>query len=151
MRRQPRRTFVLALSLFSVLLATSCNVAVPDRVALPSFDTASLERLVDDAIAEVGAVGGSTVVELPATLAALLEQHQIDLPPLPSNAAEICDTLGTPGVSSVAGGALGSVIETLASGTDVGLIVGILVAVVFRTCPAWTPHLESALDQILGR
>ena len=147
-------------SLLSLLLATallvSCGSGPPalPSIELPSFDTSAIERLVEDAIAEVERVAASPPaielpqVELPPELETLLEERNIQLPPLPSNAAEICAALGTP-VGAAASTGLSSVIQHLLIGGEVGLVVGVLVTVVSRTCPVWMPHLETAVEQLL--
>lgn len=138
----------LALALIIVLGCSGASVARPS-VELPNVDTAALQRLVDDAIAEVDRLAATTSIELPPDLAALLGANNIALPALPSNANDICQSLGTPGVSTVAGAGLSTLIETLATGTEVGLVVGLLVTVVFRTCPIWMPHLETSIEHLL--
>jgi hypothetical protein len=113
------------------------------------FDTSEVEQLLRDAIAEIDHLAASPpAIDLPVDLASLLEQNGVGLPPLPSNAAEICDTLGTPGLAGATGAGLGAIIERFASGGEVGLAAGLLVTVVFSTCPAWSPHLETALEAL---
>ena len=56
--------------------------------------------------------------------------------------------MGFPGASAVTGAGLGAVIDGLA-GLELGLVVGLLVTVVFRTCPTWSPHLVQAIEQLL--
>src|SRR5687768_9893231 len=121
----------LVLALILTVGCTGSQVALPTfelptfelpRIELPSFDTAELERLVDDALAEVDRLGSDIRDELPPDLLALLDQHDIEPPALPSNSNEICAGLGTPGVSTIAGAGLTTLIEALASGTEVGLI-----------------------------
>ena len=132
------------------MVAIGCGgtgMAVP-TFDVPQFDTAAVDRLIQDAQAEVNRLA-STPIELPTEVAALLEEHNIRVPALPSNAAEICQALGTPGVGTVASAGLATLIESLVAGGEVGGVVGIMVAVVFRTCPAWMPHLETALEQVL--
>jgi hypothetical protein len=118
-------------------------------IELPTIDTAALQAQVDAALAEVGNVAQNPPqIDLPPDLGALLAEHQIQLPPLPSNAQEICEAMGFPGASTVAGAGLGAAIDALA-GLETGLVVGLLVTVVFRTCPIWSPHLEQALEELL--
>ena len=135
-----------------VAIIVSCGVGqaptIP-AIELPSIDTAALQTLVDDALAEVGNLTENPPqIDLPPDLATLLAEHQIELPPLPTNAQEICDAMGIPGASTVAGAGLGAVLDGLA-GLEVGLVVGLLVTVVFRTCPIWSPHLEQAIEDLL--
>ena len=118
-------------------------------IELPTIDTAALQTLIDDAAAQVGTLTENPPqIDLPPELDTLLAEHQIELPPLPTNAQEICDAMGFPGASTVAGGGLGAVIDGLA-GLEVGLVVGLLVTVVFKTCPIWSPHLEQAIEDLL--
>ena len=56
--------------------------------------------------------------------------------------------MGFPGANTLAGAGLGAVIDGLA-GLEVGLVVGLLVTVVFKTCPIWSPHLEQAIEDLL--
>jgi len=133
-----------------MVVALGCGgsgVAVP-TFDLPQFDTAALDRLVNDARTEVDRLA-STPIELPPEVAALLEEHNIRVPALPSNAGEICQALGTPGVGTLASAGLAALIEGMVTGGEVGGVVGIMVAVVFRTCPMWMPHLETALQEVL--
>ena len=130
-------------------VACGAEIRLP-QVELPTFDTSSVTRLVDDAATEAGRVASSiSIDEIPAGLASLLEENDIRLPPLPSNAAEICGAMGVPGVSSLASAGLSEVIGTFAAGGEVGIVVGILVTVVFKTCPDWSPHLENAIGELL--
>ena len=138
---------LLALVAVIVVACGGTGMAVP-TFELPQFDTAAIDRLVDEARAEVDRLA-STPIELPPDMAALLAEHDIEVPALPSNAPEICAALGTPGASSVASAGLAGLIESVAAGGEAGGVVGIMVAVVFRTCPVWMPHLESALEQVL--
>lgn len=136
--------------LLAALLSASCGagaVALP-TIELPSFDTAEIERLVDEALVEVDRLA-SSAVDVPPQLAALLEENGNQLPALPSNADEICEALGTPGVSSLASAGIGALIEQLVAGGEVGLVVGLLVVVTSRTCPIWMPHVETAAEQLL--
>ena len=137
----------IALVLVSAIGCGGTGVAVP-TFEVPQFDTAAVDRLIDDARAEVDRLA-STPIELPPAVAALLEEHNIRVPALPSNAEEICEALGTPLVGTAASAGLAALIESIVSGGEVGGVVGIMVAVVFRTCPVWMPHLETALDQVL--
>jgi hypothetical protein len=131
------------------VVGCGADIRLP-QVELPTFDTSSVSRLLGDAAAEAGRVASSiSIDEIPAELAALLEKNDIRLPPLPSNAAEICGAMGVPGVSSLAGAGLSEVIGTFAAGGEVGVIVGVLVTVVFKTCPEWSPHLENAIAGLL--
>ena len=137
-------------------LLVSCGSGAPalPSIQLPSFDTTAIEQLLEDAIAEVERVAASPPaielpqVELPAELETLLEEQNIELPPLPSNATEICAALGTP-VGAAASTGLNTVIQHLLIGGEIGLVVGVLVTVVSRTCPVWMPHLETAVEQLL--
>ena len=135
-------------------IAVACTGEMPTMptipsIELPTIDTASLQQQVDSALAEVGNLTQDPPdIELPADLAALIAQHQIELPPLPSNAQEICDVMGFPGASTITGAGLGAAIEMLA-GLELGLVIGLLVTVVFRTCPDWSPHLVEAVEQLL--
>jgi hypothetical protein len=139
-------------------LLTACGASAPalPSIQLPSFDTTAIEDLVSDAIAEVERVVASPPaidlppVELPPELATLLDDQDIQLPPLPSNAAEICQALGTPAGTAASTG-LSTVIQHLLIGGEAGLVVGVLVTVVSRTCPVWMPHLETAVEQVLRR
>lgn len=142
------RLISIALALLIAVGCVGPSVALP-TFNLPSFNTAELERLVDDALAQVDRAAAAASIELPSDLAQVLADNNITLPAPPTNATEICATLGIPGASAVAGAGLTSLIEALATGTEVGLVVGLLVAVVFRTCPIWMPHLETAIDQVL--
>ncbi len=133
-------------------IAVSCSGSGPvlPSFELPTFDTAAVQELVDEAIAEVGRVTASPpAIELPPSLAALLEENDIRLPPLPSNVTEICQALGTPGVGAAASAGLSGLIESLIAGAESGLVIGMLVTVVVRTCPAWTPYLETAIKELL--
>jgi hypothetical protein len=146
---------VRARLLAAALIASfglSCTVSGPaiPSIELPSFDTAAVEQLVQDAIAEVERLAQSPPpIALPPDLASLLEQNNIALPPLPSNAAQICEALGTPGVAGATGAGLSALIETLAAAGEAGPAIGLLVTVVFSTCPIWSPHLETALEGLL--
>jgi len=113
------------------------------------MDTAAVQQLLDDAIAEAERMADTASVELPATLAEILEQNGIELPAAPTKAPEICDALGTPGVGTTAAAALRSLIESFVAGGEVGLAIGLLTTVVFTTCPIWSPHLETAIEQFL--
>lgn len=143
----------------AALLGAACAISTPalpevqlPDVQLPTFDTAGVTRLLDDAAAEVDRLASSvSIEEIPADLAALLEEHDIRLPPLPSNAAEICAAMGTPGVSTIASAGLGEVIGTFASGGEVGIVVGLIVMVVFKTCPEWSPHVENVVQEFFER
>ena len=145
----------LSLLLVAALLI-SCDSTTPalPSIQLPSFDTTAVQQLVEDAVAEVERLAASPPsldlppVELPAELESLLETHNIELPPLPSNATEICAALGTP-VGAAASTGLSAVIQHLLIGGEAGLVVGVLVTVVSRTCPVWLPHLETAVEQLL--
>lgn len=138
---------IIALVLVVAVGCAGTGVAVP-TFELPQFDSAAVDRLVDDARAEVDKLT-STPIELPPDVAALLEAHDIRVPALPSNAEEICQALGTPGDGTVASAGMAALIESLIAGGEVGGVVGIMVAVVFRTCPVWMPPLESALEEVL--
>ena len=137
----------------TLLIACSGTPALPS-IQLPSFDTIAIEELLTDAIAEVERVAASPPaiglppIELPPELADLLEQQDIQLPPLPSNAGEICQALGTP-VGTAASTGLSTVVQNLIIGGETGLVVGVLVTVVSRTCPIWMPHLETAVEQLI--
>lgn len=138
---------LIALVLVAAVGCGGAGLAIP-TFGLPQFDTAAVDRLVRDARAEVDRLA-STPIELPPELAALLGEHDIRVAALPSNAAEICQALGTPGVGTVASAGLAALIEGLVAGGEVGGVVGIMVAVIFRTCPVWMPHLETALEVVL--
>jgi hypothetical protein len=147
MRIRELATILLAAA---VTLACSGEVATIPSIELPTIDTAALEQQVDAALAEVGNLTENPPeIELPAELAALLADHDIQLPPVPSNAQEICEVMRFPGASTVTGAGLGAAIEMLA-GLEVGLVVGLLVTVVFRTCPDWSPHLVEAVEELLA-
>ena len=137
--------------LLTALLAISCSAvdtpALP-TFELPTFDTAALNRLVDNALAEVDRVA-SDPPEVPAELQRLLVENQIELPSVPTNAQEICDVLGVPGVGSIASAGLTTLIEELLVGAELGLVVGLLAVVITKTCPVWMPHLETAIEQVL--
>jgi hypothetical protein len=147
MRIRELATILLAAA---VTLACSGEVATIPSIELPTIDTAALQQQVDAALAEVGNLTENPPeIELPAELAALLADHDIQLPPVPSNAQEICEVMRFPGASTVTGAGLGAAIEMLA-GLEVGLVVGLLVTVVFRTCPDWSPHLVDAVEELLA-
>jgi hypothetical protein len=147
MRIRELATILLAAA---VTLACSGEVATIPSIELPTIDTAALQQQVDAALAEVGNLTENPPeIELPAELAALLADHDIQLPPVPSNAQEICEVMRFPGASTVTGAGLGAAIEMLA-GLEVGLVVGLLVTVVFRTCPDWSPHLVEAVEELLA-
>jgi hypothetical protein len=139
----------------TALLLASCSAAQPPalptfelpEVELPSFDTAAIQDLVDDALAEVDRVAPDPP-ELPADLQRLLAENDIALPAVPTNAQEICDVLGVPGVGSLASAGLATLIEELIVGAELGLVVGLLAVVTVKTCPVWMPHLESAAEQL---
>jgi hypothetical protein len=136
--------------LLPAVFAAACvgAPAVP-TIVLPTIDTTALQQRLDSALAEVGNLTANPPqVELPPDLAAFLDEHQIQLPPLPSNAQEICNVMGFPGASTVAGAGLGAALEMLA-GLEFGLVVGLIVAVVFKTCPLWSPHLVDAFEELL--
>ena len=133
-------------SIALVLAATlvlGCGASAPP---LPSFE---LQQLLDDAIAEAQQLAETASVELPATLAETLEQNGIQLPAVPSNAREICDSLGTPGAGTAPEATLRSLIAKFVTGGEVGLAIGLLTTILFTTCPIWSPHLEPAIDQFL--
>jgi hypothetical protein len=143
------------IALTALLLASCSGVQAPalptfelPQVELPSFDTAAIQDLVDDALAEVDRVA-TDPPELPADLQRLLDENQIELPGVPTNAHEICDVLGVPGVGSLASAGLATLIEELIVGAELGLVVGLLAVVTVKTCPVWMPHLESAVEQVL--
>jgi hypothetical protein len=141
----------VALALVAAISISCSGGQAPTipAIELPSIDTAALQTLVDNALAEVGNLTENPPqIDLPPELATLLAEHQIQLPPLPTNAQEICDAMGFPGSSTLTGAGLGAVIDGL-SGLEVGLVVGLLVTVVFRTCPIWSPHLERAIEDLL--
>ncbi len=151
----------LVTLILAALLTVSCSgVGAPPlptfdlptfdlpQVELPSFDTAAIDQLVDDALAEVDRVTADPP-ELPADLQRLLDENQIELPAVPTNAAEICEVLGVPGVGSIAAAGLTALIEELIVGAELGLVVGLLAVVITKTCPVWMPHLETAADQLL--
>ena len=147
MRIRELATILLAAA---VTLACAGEVPTIPSITLPTIDTAALQRQVDDALAEVGTLTQNPPdIELPPELAALLADHHIRLPPVPSNAQEICEVMRFPGASTVTGAGLGAAIEMLA-GLEVGLVVGLLVTVVFRTCPDWSPHLVEAVEELLA-
>jgi hypothetical protein len=147
MRIRELATILLAAA---VTLACSGEVATIPSIELPTIDTAALQQQVDAALAEVGNLTENPPeIELPAELAALLADHDIQLPPVPSNAQEICEVMRFPSASTVTGAGLGAAIEMLA-GLEVGLVVGLLVTVVFRTCPDWSPHLVDAVEELLA-
>lgn len=145
----------IALALAASILV-SCSAGSPalPSIQLPSIDTEAVESLVADAIAEVERIAASPPaielppIELPADIANLLQERNIQLPPLPSNAAEICMALGTP-VGTAASSGLSTVVQHLLIGGEIGIVVGLLVTVVSRTCPTWMPHLETAVEQLL--
>lgn len=143
------RLAAVALAACLLIGCGGADLALPS-LDVPTFDTAAVERLLQDAIEEVDRLAASPPpVDVPADVADLLERVGVDIPPLPSNAAEICDTLGTPGLAGVAGAGLGTVLESFAAGSEVGLVAALLVTVVFSTCPVWSPHLETALGELL--
>jgi hypothetical protein len=138
-----KRALSVALA---ALLILGCGAEAP---AAPSIDIGALQTLVDEALVEVGNVAANPPeIDLPPEIDAFLAEHQIQLPPLPSNAAEICNVLTLPGASALGGAGLGALAEGV-SGLELGLVVGLLVTVVFRTCPVWSPHLEQALEELL--
>ena len=57
--------------------------------------------------------------------------------------------MGFPGASAITGAGLSAALEALA-GLELGFVVGLLVVVVFRTCPVWSPHLERAVSELLA-
>ena len=116
---------------------------------VPSIDTAALQQLLDDAIAEAQQISQTASLDLPAALAETLEANNIELPAIPANAAEMCATLGTPGASPEAGALLRGLIQSAVEGGEVGLAIGLLTTVVFSTCPIWSPHLEQVVEQFL--
>ncbi|MGI8927939.1 MAG: hypothetical protein ACR2H0_00540 [Candidatus Limnocylindrales bacterium] len=95
------RLIGFALAVIVAVGCTGASVALPTfelpRIEVPSFDTSGLQRLVDDALTEVYRLGPTIENELPSDLAALLAEHNIEPPALPSNSNAICDGLGTPG------------------------------------------------------
>jgi hypothetical protein len=135
--------------LLAATIALGCSSAPPASTDSPALDTSALQQLLEDGIAEAQRAAGTAAVELPATLAETLEQNGIDLPAAPTNAREICDALGTPGAGATASTALRSLIDTFVAGGEVGLAIGLLTTVVFTTCPMWSPHIETVVDQVL--
>ena len=142
---------LVAAALVALMLSacSGSGLAVP-TFELPTFDTAGVQRLVDDAVAEVGNIANDPPeIALPSDLQRLLDDNAIALPQLPSNSSEICRALGTPGASTLTAAGLKELIELVAVGGEIGLVVGLLVAVVFHTCPAWEPHLTQAIEDLL--
>jgi hypothetical protein len=139
----------LTAAFLAATIALGCASAPPLSSESPAVDTSALQQLLDDAIAEAQRAADTAAVELPATLAETLEQNGIDLPTAPTNAREICDALGTPDERTSASSTLRSLIESFVAGGEVGLVIGLLTAVVFTTCPIWSPHIETAVDQVL--
>ena len=146
---------LVGIALSILLLASCSNFAAPaiptfelPQVELPSFDTAQINELVDDALAEVDRVA-SDPPELPSDFQRLLDENNIALPTMPTNAQEICGVLGVPGVGSIAAAGLAALIEELIVGAELGFVVGLLTVVIVKTCPIWMPHLETAVDQVL--
>jgi hypothetical protein len=138
----------VAVLLAAMLLA--CGGSTPPRASIeaPSFDAAAVQQLLDDAMADLDRLAGDPpVIELPAEVAALLEEADIRLPAVPSNAAEICQTLGTPGDAGATGAGLRPILEGFVAGGEVGLAVALLSTVVFSTCPTWSPHIETLLQE----
>jgi hypothetical protein len=132
----------LTLALAATIVLGCATSAPPP----PSFD---LQQMVDDAIAEAQRLADRASVDLPATLAETLEQNGIELPAVPTNAREICGALGTPSADTSPTATLRSLIEKFVTGGEVGLAIGLLTTVVFTTCPIWSPHLETAIDEFL--
>ncbi|HUG49152.1 MAG TPA: hypothetical protein VMP67_12155 [Candidatus Limnocylindria bacterium] len=127
-------------------LGMSCAPGSGSPSEPPIVDTAAVEQLVQNALAEVDRLAASPPsLDLPPELAGLLADNGIQLPPVPTNAAQICEALGTPGVATAAGAGLGAIVEGLATG---GQIAGLLVTVIFSTCPVWSPHLETLLRDL---
>jgi hypothetical protein len=146
-----RTTRLVALALAAVI-AVACGgsgLAVP-TFELPTFDTAGAQQLLDDAVAEARTVvDDPPEIALPDELQRLLDENDIAVPQLPSNSSDICRTLGTPGASTLTAAGLKELIELVAVGGEIGLVVGLLVAAVFHTCPVWEPHLTQAIDDLL--
>ena len=140
-------TWILATGLLCA--CSGSGLSVP-TFEMPTLDTAGIQRMVDDAVAEVGAIADDPPdLALPSDLQRLLDENEIALPQLPSNSSEICGALGTPGVSTLSAAGLKQLIELVAAGGEVGLVVGLFVAVVFHSCPVWEPHLTQALEDLL--
>jgi hypothetical protein len=139
-----------ALALVATIVV-GCGTSVPTvpSVEPPGVDTSVLQQLLDDALAEAQRAAEAASVDLPATLAETLEQNDIELPAVPTNARDMCDALGTPGVGTAAPTMLRALIDSFVAGGEVGLAIGLLTTVVFTTCPVWSPHLETAIEQFL--
>jgi hypothetical protein len=133
----------------TIVLGCGASAPTSPSIEQPSIATSALQQLLDDAIAEAERMAEKASVELPATLAETLERNGIELPAAPTNAREICDTLGTPSVGATPSAALRDLIESFVAGGEVGLAIGLLTTVVFTTCPVWSPHLETAIEQFL--
>jgi hypothetical protein len=141
---------LLALALAAtIVLGCAASAPMLPSSERPSVDVSAVQQLLDDAIAETKRRAQTATVELPTALAETLEQNGIQLPAVPSNAREICDTLGTPGVGTSAAAVLRTLIDSFVAGGEIGLAIGLLTTVVFTTCPTWSPHLETAIEQFL--
>ena len=142
----------LTAILMAAMVLAGCSgsgLAIP-TFEVPTFDTSAAQALVDDALAEVGnVVSDPPDIALPADLQRVLDENDIQLPHLPSSSSAICQALGTPGVSTLSAAGLKELIELVAVGGEVGIVVGLLVAVVFHTCPVWEPHLTQAIEDLL--
>jgi hypothetical protein len=143
------RDRILVLMAVFLVGCSGSGLAVP-TFELPSFDTAAIQTLVDDAVAEAGQIANDPPdIELPPDLQQLLADNAIALPQLPSNSSDICRALGTPGAGTLTAAGLKQLIELVAAGGEIGLVVGLFVAVVFHTCPVWEPHLTQAIEDLL--
>lgn len=138
----------LALALITaIVVGFGASAPAAPSIGVPTIDASAVQQLLDDAIAEAERLAETATVDLPAALAQTLEQNGIDLPAMPANAGEICDALGIPGAGSTAATTLRTLIESFAQGGEIGLAIGLLTTVVFTTCPIWSPHLETAIEQ----
>lgn len=136
---------------FAGMIVLGCGASGPTVPSSerPSIDTSAVQQLLDDAITQAEGLAEAAMIELPATLAETLEQSGVELPAVPGNAREICDALGTPDVGTTPATALRSLIGSFVAGGEVGLAIGLLTTVVYTTCPTWSPHLETAIEQFL--
>lgn len=142
---------LLACCLASVLASCTSPGPAPTPFRIPTFDSPSALELLQDAIAETGSGAAATPppLVLPPSLTDLMNQNRIQIRPLPTQATQICRAMGVPGADNLAGEGVTSILRRFRPASDdLRSGIGVLITVVFTSCSAWMPLVESAIRDL---